>query len=232
MHRGVVILLGAVYCAAATAGQPSKGAAEALSSNGVAGAAKAQPSKGIVVAGAAEAQQSKSIAVAGAAVAQPKKPAPLYIVNGVERESIDDIPQANIESIEALEVDEQTIARYGERAENGVIIISLRYDTEAQFTGGDSFNDYIADHIKWAVHDPVARVVVRYTIGADGTLTLGQVLESTDARLRKKVVSAVRQAPAWKPATKAGKGVESEYVLYVQLPRGKQMPQEPYIILL
>lgn len=223
MRRGVVILLGAVCCAAATAGQPSKGAAEALSSNGIAGVAEAQPNKGIAVAGAA---------VASAAVAQPKKPAPLYIVNGVERESIDDIPQANIESIEALEVDEQTIARYGERAENGVIIISLRYDTEAQFTGGDSFNDYIADHIKWAAHDPVARVVVRYTIGADGTLTLGQVLESTDARLRKKVVSAVRQAPAWKPATKAGKGVESEYVLYVQLPRGKQMPQEPYIILL
>lgn len=213
MRRGVVILLGAVCCAAATAGQPSKGVAEARSSNGIAGVAVAQPSK-------------------GAAVAQPKKPAPLYIVNGVERESIDDIPQANIESIEALEVDEQTIARYGERAENGVIVISLRYDTEAQFTGGDSFNDYIADHIKWAAHDPVARVVVRYTIGADGTLTLGQVLESTDARLRKKVVSAVRQAPAWKPATKAGKGVESEYVLYVQLPRGKQMPQEPYIILL
>lgn len=229
MRRGVVILLGAVCCAAATAGQPSNSAAEA------------QPSKGIAVAGEAETQSSKGIAVAGAAetlpnkgavVAQPKKPAPLYIVNGVERESIDDIPQANIESIEALEVDEQTIARYGERAENGVIVISLRYDTEAQFTGGDSFNDYIADHIKWAAHDPVARVVVRYTIGADGTLTLGQVLESTDARLRKKVVSAVRQAPAWKPATKAGKGVESEYVLYVQLPRGKQMPQEPYIILL
>lgn len=215
MRRGVVILLGAVCCAAATAGQPNNGEAVAKSS------------KGIAVAGVAVAQPSK-----GAAVAKPKKPAPLYIVNGVERESIDDIPQANIESIEALEVDEQTIARYGERAENGVIVISLRYDTEAQFTGGDSFNDYIADHIKWAAHDPVARVVVRYTIGADGTLTLGQVLESTDARLRKKVVSAVRQAPAWKPATKAGKGVESEYVLYVQLPRGKQMPQEPYIILL
>ena len=73
---------------------------------------------------------------------------------------------------------------------------------------------------------------MRYTIEADGSLTLGQVLESTDARLRKKVIAAVRQAPAWKPATKAGKGVASEYILSVQLPRGKQMPQEPYIILL
>ena len=173
-----------------------------------------------------------AVALAVTATAQPRKSAPLYIVNGAERESIADIPQANIESIEQLEVDEQTIARYGDRAENGVIIITLRYDKPAQFTGGGSFNDYIADHIKWADHYPAARVVMRYTIGADGTLTLGQVLEATDGRLRKKVIAAVRKAPAWKPATKEGKGVESEYVLSVQLPRGKPMPQEPYIILL
>lgn len=166
------------------------------------------------------------------ATAQPRKSAPLYIVNGAERESIADIPQSNIESIEQLEVDEQTIARYGERAENGVILISLRYDHEAEFTGGGSFNDYIADHVKWPAHYPAARVVIRYTIGADGTLTLGQTLEATDGRLRKKVVTAVKAAPAWKPATKEGKGVESEYVLSVQLPRGKPMPQEPYVIML
>lgn len=166
------------------------------------------------------------------ATAQPSKSAPLYIVNGAERESIADIPQANIESIEQLEVDEQTIARYGERAENGVIIISLRYDREAEFTGGDSFNDYIADHVKWPAHYPVARVAIRYTIGADGSLTLGQVLEATNGRLRKKVITAVKAAPAWKPATKEGKGVESEYVLSVQLPRGKPLPQEPYVIML
>ena len=169
---------------------------------------------------------------AATVTAQPRNSAPLYIVNGTERESIADIPQSNIESIESLEVNEQTVARYGERAENGVIIITLHYDSEAQFSGGSSFNNYIADHVKWPSHYSAARVVMRYTIEADGSLTLGQVLESTDVRLRKKVIAAVRQAPAWKPATKAGKGVASEYILSVQLPRGKQMPQEPYIILL
>lgn len=73
---------------------------------------------------------------------------------------------------------------------------------------------------------------MRYTVAADGTLTLGETLECTDARLRKKVVAAVKNAPAWEPATKDGKGVESEYVLSVQLPKGKPMPTEPYIIIM
>ena len=41
---------------------------------------------------------------------------PLYIVGGKAVESIDHIPQSDIESIETLPADEETIARYGERA--------------------------------------------------------------------------------------------------------------------
>lgn len=166
------------------------------------------------------------------ATTSAQRPAPLYIVNGVEMESVAHIPTADIESITPLEIDEATIAQYGERANEGVIIVTLRYDNPARFTGGDSFNDYIAGHVAWADHYPAARVVMRYTIAADGTLTLGETLESTDARLRKKVVTAVKNAPAWKPATKNGKGVESEYVLSVQLPKGKPMPTEPYIVIM
>ena len=53
---------------------------------------------------------------------------PLYIVNGVETEEIESIPPDDIENIESLPADEETIARYGEKAANGVILISLRYD--------------------------------------------------------------------------------------------------------
>ena len=71
---------------------------------------------------------------------------PLYIVGGKAIESIDHIPQSDIESIETLPADEETIARYGERASNGVIVVHLRYDTPARFEaeGCDSFADYIA----------------------------------------------------------------------------------------
>ncbi len=157
---------------------------------------------------------------------------PLYIVNGVEMESVAHIPEEDIESITTLAADEQTIAKYGERANGGVIIISLKFDREARFTGGGSFNEYIASQVKWPDHYPVARVVYRYTIEADGTFRLGEELECTDSRLRRKVLAAVKGAPSWEPATKDGMGVESQYVLNVQLPRGKQMPPERYIILL
>lgn len=50
---------------------------------------------------------------------------PLYIVNGVETEEIESIPPDDIENIESLPADEETIARYGEKAANGVILISL-----------------------------------------------------------------------------------------------------------
>lgn len=159
-------------------------------------------------------------------------PAPLYIVNGVEMESVAHIPTADIESITPLEADEETIAKYGERANEGVIIITLRYDRPARFTGGDSFNDYIAEHVKWTDHYPAARVVMRYAVAADGTLTLGETLECTDARLRKKIIAAVKNAPAWEAAAKNGEGVKSEYVLSVQLPKGKPMPKEPYIVIM
>ena len=158
---------------------------------------------------------------------------PLYIVNGEPVESVAHIPAADIESITELDADEQTVARYGERANGGVIVVTLRYDRPARFTGGSgSFNDYIAARVAWPDHYPAARVVMRYTIAADGALMPGEVLECTDARLRKKVEAAVKHSPAWEPATKKGMGVESEYVLSVQLPKGKPMPVEPYTVIL
>ncbi len=156
---------------------------------------------------------------------------PLYIVNGVERESVRDIPQSNIESIDALPADEQTIARYGERANGGVILVTLTYDREAEFTGGESFGEWVAGHTKWPSHWPAARVAMRYTIEADGGLTLGEVLESTDSRLKKRVIKTALSSPAWIPAKRGTVGVASEYVLSVQLPDGKPMPAEPYIVI-
>ena len=156
---------------------------------------------------------------------------PLYIVNGMEMESVKHIPEKNIEHIDHLEANEATVAKYGERANNGVIIISLRYDKEAEFTGGKPLVDYVSERVKWPDNYGVARFVARYTIGADGSFQLGTILESTDHQLRKRVIRALQEMPKWHPATKQGKAVESVYVLAVQLPRGKAMPREPYIVI-
>ena len=85
--------------------------------------------------------------------------------------------------------------------------------------------------MKWSENWGVARFVARYTISADGSFRLGSILESTDHQLRKRVLRVLEDMPAWQPATKQGKAVESDYVLSVQLPRGKAMPKEPYIVI-
>ena len=156
---------------------------------------------------------------------------PLYIVNGVEMESVQHIPERNIEHIDHLEANEASVAKYGERANNGVIIITLRYDKEAQFTGDKPIADYVSERIKWNESWGVARYVTRYTIGTDGSFRLGTELESTDRQLRKRVLKVLQDLPKWKPATKQGKAVESDYVLAIQLPKGKAMPKEPYIVI-
>ena len=156
---------------------------------------------------------------------------PLYIVNGVEMESVRHIPEDNIEHIDHLEANDETVAKYGVRANNGVIIVTLRYDKEAEFSGGESLADYVEERVKWDDNWGVARFVARYTIGTDGTFRLGTELESTDHQLRKRVLKVLQDMPKWKPATKQGKAVESDYVLSVQLPQGKAMPKEPYIVI-
>ena len=166
---------------------------------------------------------------AASAIAQTRQP--LYIVNGVEMESVKHIPEQNIEYIDHLEANEATVAKYGERANNGVIIVTLRYDREAQFGGDKPLADYVAERVKWNENWGVARFVARYTIGADGSFRLGDILQSTDNQLRKRVLKALQGLPQWQPATKQGKAVESEYILAVQLPKGKEMPKEPYIII-
>ena len=157
---------------------------------------------------------------------------PLYIINGVVRDSVADIPEKNIEHIETLPADEQTVAKYGEQANNGVVLITLCYDQAAQFEGGESFAQYIASKVKWPASEPVARFVMRFTVESDGTLTEGNILQSTDKRFAKRVLSVFASAPKWQPATKRGVAVSCEQLLIIQLPKGKQMPREPYIIML
>ena len=156
---------------------------------------------------------------------------PLYIVNGVEMESVKHIPEKNIEHIDHLPANEESVAKYGERANNGVIIVTLRYDKEAKFTGRKSLVDYVGERVKWPENYGVARFVARYTIEADGSFRLGTILQSTDHQFRKRVLKVLQSLPKWEPATKQGKAVESEYVLAVQLPKGKSLPREPYIII-
>lgn len=165
-----------------------------------------------------------------AAVAQQ----PLYVVNGTvtAAEAVDNIPPADIERIETLPADEESIARYGAEAGNGVVLITLRYDEPARFTAdAEGFAPYIARHVTWGDDEPAARVVLRYTVTPEGRTEVTAELEATDKRLRRRVLKAVAEAPDWQPARKNGRPVAAEGVLRIQLPVGKRMPRQVELVI-
>ena len=173
-----------------------------------------------------------AIATFGSLLSFAQGRSPLYIVNGREMSDVKHIPQSDIESIEPLEINDENIARYGHRASNGVIIVTLKYDKYASFEGGRSFERYISEQVKWDASEPAARVILRYTVGSDGQVTVGDTIEVTDKRLRRKVLAAIADSPKWTPASRNGVAVSSEHVLDIRLPEGKEIPAEPYIKIL
>lgn len=157
---------------------------------------------------------------------------PLYIVNGVERSDIREIDPDIIERMEELPADEFTIARYGEKASNGVVILTLKYDEPARFVADTvSFARYITNRVKWGPTEPVARVVLRYRIAEDGSLSILETLQSTDSRLKRRAEKVVAASPRWEPARKAGQAVSTEGVLRIQLPEGRALPRELQLVI-
>lgn len=158
--------------------------------------------------------------------------APLYIVNGepMSEEQVKDIDPSDIVSNTLLPADEHTIAEYGEAANNGVVVIVLRYDTPPRFeVGGEQpgYSCYVGRMVKWdAESDPVARVIIAFRVEADGSVTVRDVLEATDKRLCRRVLKAMEEAPRWQPALKEGEGVATDHVLRITLPEGRTLPRE------
>ena len=85
---------------------------------------------------------------------------PIYIVNGerMDEDEVKAIHPADIVSNELLPVDEKLIEKYGHDAANGVIVITLRYDTPAHFEVDGkqmNFSSYIAERVKWREMFPI-----------------------------------------------------------------------------
>ena len=159
---------------------------------------------------------------------------PLYVVNGVAMKGIDHIPHENIESIDVLPADEQTIDEWGIEASEGVIMVQLRYDTPAQFVAEscDSFTSYLSQVVKWGENMDVARLSLRLNIDTEGRATISEVLQATSRQLLKRVERAIDEAPKWQAATRNGRSVESIVLINLQLPVGREMPVERGILLL
>lgn len=159
---------------------------------------------------------------------------PLYVVNGVVVDGIESIPQSDIESIDVLPADEQTIAQWGMAASEGVILVRLIYDTPASFSyvGTDNFTTYLSKHVKWGANMPAERVSLRVTIDTEGVAHVTEVLDSTSRQFLKRVTKAISEAPRWQPAVRDGNPIESLHLVNLQLPVGKDIPAEQFVIIL
>ena len=158
---------------------------------------------------------------------------PLYVVNGRVVETLEGIQQSDIESIDVLPADEDTIAEWGLGASEGVIVVRLKFDTPATFSaeGVNNFTAYLAKYIKWNESMPAERVSLRLRITEDGTATIVEVLDSTSRQFLKRVTRTIASAPRWQPAMRDGKAIESLQLVNIQLPIGKELPRDPYVVI-
>lgn len=167
----------------------------------------------------------------GEVQAQTPSRAPLYIVNGkpMSEEQVKAIDPEDIVEDRLLTITDEVIARYGQQASNGVVVITLRYDTPARFEveGRElNYSAYIAEQVKWSELDGVARVVVKFRLDEQGNIASIDVLEATNKRLLRRIEKAMAEAPRWQPALKEGRGVSTEHLLRITLPRGREVPPE------
>ena len=158
---------------------------------------------------------------------------PLYVVNGRVVESIEGIPHDDIESIDVLPADEDTIAEWGLAASEGVIVVRLKFDTPATFSaeGFNNFTSYLAKHIKWKENMPAERASLRLNITEEGSIEVVEVLDTTSRQFLKRVTEAINSAPRWQPAMRDSKPIESLQLVNIQLPLGKELPRDPYVII-
>ena len=159
--------------------------------------------------------------------------AQLYIVNGEEytAEQMRRIDPERVEHSEQVAINDSIMALYGERAADGVIIVKLKHDAEPRFSVDSlSFREWVEREVAWGNDEPAARVVYHYVVGIDGRARLTELIESTDNRLRQRVVRAVKRSPQWTPAEREGQAVEVEQTLIVELPKGKRMRGKYFLI--
>lgn len=159
---------------------------------------------------------------------------PLYVVNGRTMESIEHIAQEDIEHIDVLPANEETIEKWGMEACEGVIIVTLRYDTPAQFSHDkfDNFTSYLAHSVRWSDKMGTERVSLRITVDSTGRATISKVLQATSRQFLKRVERAISESPAWIPAMRNGEAVESTHLVNLLLPVGGELPIERGVILL
>ncbi len=94
-------------------------------------------------------------------------------------------------------------------------------DTMPEFPGGQqAMFKFIAEHLQWPT---IARewtgnwrVVIKFIVEADGTLSCPQFVYRTDTEFENEALKVWRQFPRFKPAIKGGRPVRCWFVVPIR----------------
>ena len=90
-----------------------------------------------------------------------------------------------------------------------------------EFPGGQqAMFKFIAEHLKWPTTEVECtgnwRVVIKFIVEADGTLSCPQFVYRTDTEFENEALKVWRQFPRFKPAIKGGRPVRCWFVVPIR----------------
>lgn len=100
-------------------------------------------------------------------------------------------------------------------------VVSPQLDVEPSFKGGGTleFSKWVGSHLKYpkvAKENGIqGRVLVAFTVGADGRVKDVKVVKGVDKSLDDEAVRVVSKSPRWKPGYSGGKPVNVSYSIPV-----------------
>ncbi len=164
----------------------------------------------------------------------------LVLVDGEVVESIASLDSSDIKSVTLLKSGlEDYVARYGEKAANGVMVVTTHQGAAnddggpspevekawegksfPQFEGGDvnNFFNWLKTQVRYpaeAVEGGITgKVMVSFTVTTDGSLANVKVLQSPHNLLSEEVLRVIAKSPKWIPAVdENGKKMDVNLVL-------------------
>ena len=98
-------------------------------------------------------------------------------------------------------------------------------ETQPEFKGGiNAFGQFLAQNIRYPINARSQRiqgkVIVRFIVEKDGTLTDFKVLRNPDDELSREALRVVKQSPNWVPGAQYGKPIGVSYVVPVTFSLG------------
>jgi TonB family protein len=162
------------------------------------------------------------------------EPKPLIVIDGViaENQSMNKIDPETIESVSVIK-NEVSTNKYGEKARNGVIEITLKHPEEMaviveslpEFPGGvEALKKFVAESMQYpavALEKGIqGKVMVSFVVSNTGEIINVKVKSGVDVSLDKEAMRIVKSMPRWIPGKQNGEGVKVPY----QIPINFSLP--------